>query len=49
MAARTSTEQQLPHAIPQSETAAIGSAATQRLSRDSRVAGVLLLARRPRS
>ena len=42
MAARTSTEQQLPHAIPQSETPAIGSAATQRPSRDSRVAGVLL-------
>ena len=42
MAARTSTEQQLPHAIPQSETAMIGSAATQRLPRDSRVAGVLL-------
>ena len=42
MAARTSTEQQLPHAIPQSETATTGSAATQRLPRDARVAGVLL-------
>jgi hypothetical protein len=42
MAARTSTEQQLPHAIPQSETATTGSAATQRPSRDARIAGVLL-------
>jgi hypothetical membrane protein len=42
MAARISTEQQLPHAIPQSETATIGSAATQRPSRDARIAGVLL-------
>ena len=42
MAARTSTEQQLPHAIPQSETATTGSAATQRPSLDGRIAVVLL-------